>query len=262
MNNPFCNPFSDSTHLSLVKSRIYSEEGLTSSQHASLLSLESLVPRLQSTNQSIFSRKLAFLVVSVYHNYLLSPPSCLGMTPLCWGRSRASQPPFLERLRVETSQEQKQIKSRMNFLAPPITTQPSRSCDNTLGIHWTYTNKNNKRSLFARTMQQRASFNNDESSPQTQLPSLKAFHHSLDDGYGGAHQSKKVHVTNLRSESSNLLESPTATSIMPQTASRESYTAAPALITTSRGANAISGNSAHTIISSKYYISYYHIFKN
>ena len=107
MNNPFCNPFSDSTHLSLVKSRIYSEEGLTSSQHASLLSLESLVPRLQSTNQSIFSRKLAFLVVSVYHNYLLSPPSCLGMTPLCWGRSRASQPPFLERLRDEVSQEQK-----------------------------------------------------------------------------------------------------------------------------------------------------------
>ena len=107
MNNPFCNPFSDSTHLSLVKSRIYSEEGLTSSQHASLLSLESLVPRLQSTNQSIFGRKLAFLVVSVYHNYLLSPPSCLGMTPLCWGRSRASQPPFLERLRDEVSQEQK-----------------------------------------------------------------------------------------------------------------------------------------------------------
>ena len=112
ITNPFCNPFSDSTHLSLVKSRIYSEEGLTSSQHASLLSLESLVPRLQSTNQSIFSRKLAFLVVSVYHNYLLSPPSCLGMTPLCWGRSRASQPPFLERLRGEVSQEQKQWMGR------------------------------------------------------------------------------------------------------------------------------------------------------
>ena len=107
ITNPFCNPFSDSTHLSLVKSRIYLEEGPTSSQHAFRLSLDSLVPRLQSTNQSIFSRKLTFLVVSVYHNYLLSPPSCLGMTPLCWGRSRASQPPFLERLREEVSQEQK-----------------------------------------------------------------------------------------------------------------------------------------------------------
>ena len=112
ITNPFCNPFSDSTHLSLVKSRIYSEEGPTSSQHASLLSLESLVPRLQSTNQSIFSRKLAFLVVSVYHNYLLSPPSCLGMTPLCWGRSRARQPPFLERLRAEVAKEQSRRRGR------------------------------------------------------------------------------------------------------------------------------------------------------
>ena len=82
--------------------------------HSMLLSfpLTYFCLRLQSTNQSIFSRKLAFLVVSVYHNYLLSPPSCLGMTPLCWGRSRASQPPFLERLRGEVSQEQKQWMGR------------------------------------------------------------------------------------------------------------------------------------------------------
>ena len=105
--NPFCNPFCIFAHLSAVKSQIQLEEGLTSSQHASLLSLDSLLPQLQSTDQSISGRKLAFLVVSVYHNYLLSPPSCLGMTPLCWGRSRASQPPFLERLREEVSQEQK-----------------------------------------------------------------------------------------------------------------------------------------------------------
>lgn len=36
--NPFCNPFCIFTHLSAVKSQIQLEEGLTSSQHASLLS--------------------------------------------------------------------------------------------------------------------------------------------------------------------------------------------------------------------------------
>ena len=178
-----------------------------------------------------------------------------------YNKQTTSNVPTSTIITATTSQEQKQIKTKMNFLAPPITTQPSRSCDNTLGVHWPYTNKNNKRSLFARTMQQRASFNNDESSPQTQVPSLKAFHHSLDDGYGGEHQPKNVHVTNRRSESSNLLASTTATSIMSQTASRASYMAAPALITTSRGANTISGNSVHTIICSKYHITYYHILR-
>ena len=57
MNNPFCNPFSDSTHLSLVKSRIYSEEGLTSSQHASLLSLESLLPQVAKHKSVYFQQK-------------------------------------------------------------------------------------------------------------------------------------------------------------------------------------------------------------
>ena len=75
------------------------------------------MPRLQSTNQSIFSRKLAFLVVSVYHNYLLSPPSCLGMTPLCWGRSRTPHPPLLERLRAEASKEQSRWRGRRRKLA-------------------------------------------------------------------------------------------------------------------------------------------------
>ena len=118
--NPFCDPFRISTHLSAVKSQTQLEEGLTSSQHASLLSFDSLLPHLQSTDQSISGRKLAFLVVSVYHNYLLSPPSCLGMTPLCWGRSRVAQPPFLERLRAEVAKEQRRRRGRRRKLATDL----------------------------------------------------------------------------------------------------------------------------------------------
>ena len=119
-NNPFCNPFCIFTHLSAVKSQTQLEEGLTSSQHASLLSLHSLLPHLQSTDQSISGGKLAFLVVSVYHNYLLSPPSCLGMTPLCWGRSRTPQPPLMERLRAEVAKEHSCQRGRRRKLATDL----------------------------------------------------------------------------------------------------------------------------------------------
>ena len=118
--NPFCNPFCISTHLSAVKSETHLKEGLTSSQHDSRLSLDSLLPQLQSTDQSISGRKLAFLVVSVYHNYLLSPPSCLGMTPLCWGRSRAPPPPLLERLRAQVAKEQSRWRGRRIKLAADL----------------------------------------------------------------------------------------------------------------------------------------------
>ena len=141
----------------------------------------------------------------------------------------------------------------MNYLPPPIT-QPLRS-ENTLGAHWPYTNKNNKRSLFARTIQQRASFNNDESSPQTQPPSLKAFHHSLDDGYGIVHQPKKVHVTSFRYEASNPLESTAVTSMSSQAVCTAPPLSVSCLTTTSTCATRMSGNSANTINISNHYMS-------
>lgn len=107
-----------------------------------------------------------------------------------------------------------------------------------MGGHWPYTNKNNKRSLFARKNQQRASFNNDESSPQTRPPSLKAFHHSIDEDvglsqYNQGMQQRNAHFKSLQSEP--ILEPSSITSIHTSSVS-SSLTAA------SVGAVSSSGN--------------------
>ena len=143
---------------------------------------------------------------------------------------------------VTASQEPSQLKSKMNYLAPP-TSQPSQ---NTLGAHWPYNNKNNKRSLFARKIgQQRASFNNDESSPQTRPPSLKAFHHSLDDGGGILHHpQKKPLFASLKKETTHSLESSALPSINASSSNILTTTSASPAMVTSTSDSTMTGNSS------------------
>ena len=166
-----------------------------------------------------------------------------------YNKIQASMVPATTIITVTSSQEPSQLKSKMNYLAPPT----SQTSQNTLGAHWPYNNKNNKRSLFARKVgQQRASFNNDESSPQTRPPSLKAFHHSLDDGGGILHHpQKKPLFASHKKETANNHES----SIIPSMNSSLSNT----LSTTSASSVMASSTSGCTIMTGRSNIFLYPI---
>ena len=158
-----------------------------------------------------------------------------------YNKLQSSMVPTSTIITVTASQEPTHLKSKMNYLAPPT----SQTSQNTLGAHWPYNNKNNKRSLFARKIgQQRASFNNDESSPQTRPPSLKAFHHSLDDGGGILHHpQKKPLFASLKKEASSSLESPTIASMNVPSSNILSLTSTSTAIITSTCENTMTGNS-------------------
>ena len=146
---------------------------------------------------------------------------------------------------VTASQDQSLPTSKMNYLTPP-TSQPFKN-ENSLGANWPYANKNNKRSLFARKMQGRCSFNNDESSPQTKPPLLKAFHHSLDDGHGLPQQSINEHqITSFKIEAQSSFESTPVTSMNSLLTNTVSPLSEPSITATSPHGNTISGNSKNT----------------
>ena len=148
---------------------------------------------------------------------------------------------------VTGSQEPSPSLSRMGYLKLP--NNQSFKGDNSIqGGHWPYTNKNNKRSLFARKNQQRASFNNDESSPQTRPPSLKAFHHSIDEDvglsqYNQGTQQRNANLKSLQSEAphhSVILEPSSITSI--RTSSVSSSPSAASVEAVSLSGNTSQGN--------------------
>jgi hypothetical protein len=143
---------------------------------------------------------------------------------------------------ITVTASQDQSHPKMNYLAPP--TSQSFKSENTLGAHWPYNNKNNKRSLFARKVaSQRASFNNDESSPQSRPPSLKAFHHSLDDGGSAPHPSRYPQRTSFKIEAVNPLELTNVTSMNSLSANTVLTVSDSSQTVTSTCGNNMQGNS-------------------